>query len=73
MDFGINGPIKEVDESCETPAASNVFERLVIDAQQIPDKKKGREMAQLERMRYDEQTGQELFKPKTGKGVRDRS
>lgn len=50
--------IREVDESREAPKGSgSVFERLTIDASQIPDKKKGREMAELERQRFDQDTG----------------
>ena len=39
--LGINGPIKEVDESREV-TSGNVFERLTMDAQNIPEKRKGR-------------------------------
>ena len=46
--MGVNGPIKEVDESQEV-TAGNVFERLTMDAQNIPEKRKGRQIAESER------------------------
>lgn len=52
-----NGPIKEVDESREITNQSNVFERLNIDAQTIPEKRKGREQAERDRELVDEKTG----------------
>lgn len=42
--IGVNGPIKEVDESVEHQNFGNVFERLNGDARAIPDKQKGREI-----------------------------
>jgi len=70
---GLNGPIREVDESRIAFANISVFERLAIEGQQIPDKRKGRELAELERSRVDETTGQPLYQPKTGKAVRGRA
>lgn len=68
----INRPIKEVDESREITTGSNVFERLTIDAQIQPEKRKGREQVELERSKVDEKTGQLLFRPMTGRGVQGR-
>ena len=46
--IGVNGPIKEVDESVEHQNFGNVFERLNGDARAIPDKQKGREIQKLQ-------------------------
>jgi len=54
--MNIHSPIREVDESHEV-TNSNVFERLVINAKQIPEKRKGREMAEKVRSSVDEVTG----------------
>lgn len=73
--FG-NGPIKEVlDESRLTDSgglSNNVFERLTIDAKILPEKRKGREQAELERQKIDPKTGQVLFKPRTGRSIEGR-
>ncbi len=53
----MNDPIKEVDESREVTSSSNVFERLTIEAKILPEKRKGREYAELERSKVDEKTG----------------
>ena len=71
---GLNGPIREVDESRDiTNLSTNVFERLTIDALTVPERQKGRELAERERTKKDEVTGQELFKPVTGRAVRGRA
>ena len=44
-----------------------------MDAQNIPEKRKGRQIAEIERQRFDEKTGQILFKPMTGKTVSGRT
>ena len=70
-----NGPIKEVlDESQLSTAGANVnvFDRLSMDAKTVPEKRKGREQAELERQKLDPRTGQKLFKPRTGKSVQGR-
>ena len=68
-EFDHNDPIKEVDESREITTSSNVFERLTIEAKILPEKRKGREHAELERSKVDEKTGQPLFHPVTGRSV----
>ena len=70
-----NAPIKEVlDESrlSTNGGESNVFERMAIDVKTVPEKRKGRQQAELERQKVDQKTGQLLFKPRTGKSVQGR-
>ena len=52
-EFDHNDPIKEVDEAREITSSSNVFERLTIEAKILPEKRKGREYAELERSKVD--------------------
>ena len=55
-----NGPIKEVlDESQLSTAGPNVnvFDRLTMDAKTVPEKRKGREQAEVERQKVDPRTG----------------
>lgn len=44
MVLGVNGPIKEVDESMDLNLISNVFDRLNGDAKALPEKRRGREI-----------------------------
>ena len=44
MVLGVNGPIKEVDESMDLNLILNVFDRLNGDAKALPEKRRGREI-----------------------------
>lgn len=52
---------------------ANVFERLQGLAREIPEKKRGREIAKLQSERIDDKTGQLLYRPKTGRTLQGRS
>ena len=73
MVLGVNGPIKEVDESMDLNLISNVFDRLNGDAKALPEKRRGREIQRLKNELVDEKTGQEFYRPKTGKSFEGRA